>query len=300
MKQTLSILLFLLSASNMFSQIAFQKVYGGAGSDVGNCVRQTSDNGYIIVGSTVSFGETYSDILLIKTNTTGDTLWTRIYGGTGSEYGRSVEQTNDEGFIICAGDSYFQTGFRLIKTNQMGDTTWTKTMGGSGFSAKQTTDGGYIATGSKIYGTGGSDLYLVKTNSVGDTTWTRTYGGSSSDFGYNVQETSDGGYISIGTTLSFGAGSYDVFVVKTDVNGNLMWSKTYGGIGDDRGQAIRQTSDGGYILAGTAYSFSFKQFSPDMYVLKIDEAGNVMWSKTYGGDNCYDYGQDIIQTRDGK
>lgn len=281
------------------AQITFQKTFGGLGFDVSNCVQQTSDSGYVLVGQTNSFGTGNDDVYLIKTNMYGDTLWTKTYGGTGYETGRSVQQTNDGGYIVCAGNSNYSTGVRLLKTNSIGDTIWTRTFDGGGFSVQQTPDSGYIMTGARIWGSGGWDLYFIKTNMLGDTIWNKTFGGSNNDFGYSGQQTSDGGYISVGTTLSFGAGSYDVYVVKTDPNGNLMWSKTFGGTADDRGQSIRQTNDGGYIIVGTAYSYSWMQFSPDMYVIKIDSLGNVIWSKTFGGFNCYTHGQDIRETNDG-
>ncbi len=166
-----------------------------------------------------------------------DTLWTKAFGGTNEDYGRSVQETSDGGYIIAGYTKSFGAGsydVYLIKTDANGDTTWTKTYGGSnidqGYSVEQTSDGGYIIAGnSKSFGAGLDDVYLIKTDANGDTTWTKTYGGSNIDQGYSVEQTSDGGYIIAGYTKSFGAGSYDVYLIKTDANGDTTWTKTYGG-----------------------------------------------------------------------
>ena len=114
------------------------------------------------------------------------------------------------------------------------------------YAVRQTTDGGYIVTGRTIsFGAGNYDVYLIKTDSLGDTLWTKTYGGTNTDYGYAVQQTTDGGYIVAGYTLSFGAGNYDVYLIKADSLGDTLWTKTYGGGNFDEGWAVQQTTDGG-------------------------------------------------------
>jgi hypothetical protein len=178
---------------------------------------------------------------------------------------------------------------------------WSHTYGGSGddfaYSVVQTSDGGYALAGfTDSSGEGGFDFYLVKTDSAGNQNWSRTYGGSGDDLAYSLVATSDGGYALAGHTSSFGAGYYDFYLVKTDSAGNLQWSKTYGGTGDDEASSLIQTSDGGYALAGWTDSFGGGGF--DFYLVKTDSSGSMVWNRTYGtaGDNR---AYSIIQTSDG-
>ena len=283
------------------------KTYGGTGYDYGNFVRQTTDGGYIVVGCTKSFGTGGYDVYLVKTNNSGDTLWTRTYGGESDEWGCSIRQTTDGGYVIAGitGSLGVDTAdVYLLKTNASGDTLWTRTYGGTGFdwgnSVQQTTDGGYIIAGftySFGVGTPGSDnVYLIKTNASGGTLWTRTYGGTGFDWGNSVQQTTDGGYIIAGTTSTFGAGSDDVYLVKTNAQGDTLWTRTYGGTGEDYGNSVQQTSDGGYIIAG--WTESFGAGLTDVYLIKTNASGDSLWTRTYGGTS-YDEGNSVQQTKDG-
>jgi hypothetical protein len=141
-----------------------------------------------------------------------------------------------------------------------GDSLWTKIYGGSshdhGFSVQQTDDGGYIMAGkTSSFGAGVDDFYLVKTNADGDTSWTRTYGGEIYDRGYSVQQTTDGGYIVAGHTNSFGAGNFDAYLVKTDTNGDTIWTCTHGGSNTDYCFSVQETEDSCYICCGSTSSW---------------------------------------------
>ena len=163
---------------------------------------------------------------------------------------------------------------------------------------RQTNDGGYIFTGyTEVLGAGIQDMYLVKTDADGDTLWTKTYGGSQYDDGFCVEQTTDGGYIVVGYTNSFGAGAEDVYLVKTNVNGDTLWTKTFGGPSNDRGASVIQSADGGYIISGETLSYG--AFNHNVYIIKTNNTGDILWTKVYGG-NGDDYGYDIIQDNNGE
>ena len=192
-----------------------------------------------------------------------DTLWTKTFWGSYLDYGYSVQQTTDGGYIITGTTYSFGAGHTdvwLIKTDASGDTLWTKTFGGSnddwGYSVQQTTDGGYIITGTTYsFGAGGWDAWLIKTDASGDTLWTKTFGGSDNDYGISVQQTTEQGVFSNWTYELFGAGGWDAWLIKTDASGDTLWTETFGGSNDDWGYSVQQTTDGGYIITGTTYSF---------------------------------------------
>jgi ribosomal protein S11 len=162
---------------------------------------------------------------------------------------------------------------------------------------QQTSDGGYIvACGTDSLGVGFSDAFLVKTDASGNIIWAKTYGGTSYDWASSAQQTSDGGYIVAGGTRSFGAGGDDIFLIKTDASGNIIWAKTYGGTGYDLAYSVQQTSDGGYIVAGVTWSFGAG--GGDIFLIKTDANGNIIWAKTYGGTSD-DWASSVQQTSDG-
>jgi hypothetical protein len=126
--------------------------------------------------------------------------------------------------------------------------------------------------------------------------WNKTFGGSGIDWAYSVQQTSDGGYIVAGDTGSYGAGDFDVWLIKTDPSGNVTWNKTFGGSGNDGAYSVQQTSDGGYIVTG--YTYSYEADDADVLLIKADSSGNMAWNKTFGGSD-YEYGRSVQQTLDG-
>ena len=267
------------------------RTYGNILYDEIQDVDTTSDGGFILTGHTAT-NDWAGDVSLIKTDASGNIMWTQIYGGAIglSDKGYSVRQTTDGGYVISGTTETYGAGgddVYVIKTNSSGIILWTRTIGTSGTTEagreiQQTSDGGYIVAGyTDGLGAGFYDVYLIKLDNTGVVTWSKTYGGSSYDFVYTVQQTSDNGYILGGTTDSYGAGSWDSYLLKTDVNGVLQWSKAYGLSGEDRVQAARQTSDGGYILCGRSNSFGSGGY--DATLQKTDASGNLQWTKGYGG-----------------
>lgn len=279
------------------------RIYGGFDYDVGRSLQTTSDQGYIIAGETASFGTGGKDIYLIKTNTNGDTMWTRTYGRAADDWGNSAQQTSDGGYIIAG--CLDPTGTAdydicLIKTDSNGDTMWTKTFGSTGYdearSIEQTTDGGYVMTGiTNSYGSGDYDVFLLKTNAGGDTVWMRTFGGDGWDEGNSVRQTLDGGYIIAGISSSFTSGDYDVYLIKTDANGDTIWTKTYGVTVDEGGRSVLQTSDDGYIVVGYIKTATGGE---NTYVIKTSSNGDTLWTGIHG--NHYGVGgYSVIQIADG-
>jgi hypothetical protein len=286
-----------LIKTNPSGDTLWTRNYGGTGNDWGFSVQQTSDTGYIVAGYTFSFGNE-AQVYLVKTNATGDTLWTRTYGRDPEDFGYSVQQTSDEGYIVAGYTLGLYAQVYLIKTNATGDTLWTRTYWGGtghdrGFSVQQTQDGGYIVAGYTGFDPD-YQVYLIKTNATGDTLWTRTYGGPAWDYGYSVQQTQDGGYIVAGSTASFGNND-QVYLIKTNAFGDTLWTRTYGGPLGDFGYSVQQTQDTGYIVAGRTTSF---KNNDQVYLVKINAYGDTLWTRTYGGTSD-DEGWSVQQTKDG-
>jgi len=282
----------------------FCKAIGGENDDGGYSLIQTSDGGYAITGYTKSFGAGKGDVYVVKLDANGNLQWTTTIGGPEIEEGVSLIQTSDGGYAIAGVTQSFGAGeddAYVVKLDANGNLQWTKTIGGKkedvGFSLIQTSDGGYaIAGATTSFGAGGWDAYLVKLDANGNLQWTKTIGGKEDDKGYSLIQTSDGGYAITGYTKSFGAGGWDVYVVKLDANGNLQWTKTIGGPGNEIGFSLIQTSDGGYAITGPTYSFGAG--GADVYVVKLNANGNLQWTTTIGGKE-EDVGISLIQTSDG-
>ncbi|KQC13784.1 MAG: hypothetical protein APR63_00210 [Desulfuromonas sp. SDB] len=259
--------------------LSWTKTLGGTYEDRGKFICQTADNGFILTGLTYSYGAGLSDAFLIKLDDQGNTLWSKYFGGINHDWCASVQQTSDGGYIICGGTSSYGSGdydVYLIKTDQDGNDLWIETFGGAqsdnGYSVKQTSDGGYIIVGdTKSYGAGINDVYVIKTDSCGDTLWTRIFGGSTHDIAYCIDETRSGNFIITGETSSFGAGYNDVYLISISASGDLIWSKTLGGIGADCGRSVSYTADGGYIITGGTTSYGAG--NSDIYLLKTDSNG---------------------------
>jgi len=208
--------------------LIWNKTYGGAYSDLGYSVQETSDGGYIIAGETTSFGEHATDIYLIKIDSEGNEIWSRKHGDMkGYERGHSVRETSDGGYIIAGMSRPLEQkkpDFYLLKTDSDGNRLWSTSYTGPdghlswdwGRSAMETGEGGYVIVGEAYSEVErNQDILLVKTDSLGNLLWSRTYGGADHEYGYSVLETGNGGYVIAGKTKSFGAGEYDVYVVKT-------------------------------------------------------------------------------------
>jgi len=271
----------------------------------GYSVQQTTDGGYIIFGETYTFdGDNTFDFYLIKTDGIGEEEWSQDYGFSGiHDFGRSVQQTTDGGYILCGttkgvfdNNEWEDSEIYLIKTNDSGEEEWSQTFEGygNGEEVQQTTDGGYIITGF-CGNLNNRDVCIIKTDQNGDEQWSQTFGGEEDDIGWSIQQTTDGGYIITGTTTSFGSGNDDVYLIKTDVNGDEEWSQTFGGIFPEGGYSVQQTLDGGYIITGVTTD---ENENRDVYLIKTYENGDEEWSQTFGKSSNNDLGYSVQQTLD--
>ena len=250
--------------------------FGGPGWDGAYAVRQTSDGGYVVAGKTESYGSGDADAYLIKTDEEGKERWSKFFGGPDADWASSVIQAADGGYVLAGVTRSFGEGVRnvyLVKTDQKGDEEWSRTFGDQQttvvwwvWSAQQTSDGGYV-----IAFVAGGDAYLLKTDGQGREQWRRSFGGEMADGAWSVQQTSDGGYVVAGDTESYGAGGTDVYLVKTDSEGVEQWSSTFGGPRDEFAWSIRQTADGGYVVAGKTDSYGVG--GGDVLLIKTNGAG---------------------------
>jgi len=288
--------------------ISWEKTFGGLDKDRAESIQQTKDGGYIVAGWTGSFGSGERDAYIFKLNSKGEVQWQKTFGGKKDDVANSIQQTTDGGYIVAGWTGSFVSGERdayIFKLNSKGEVEWQKMFGGEGSdeakSIQQTKDGGYIVAGwTNSFGSGWwEDIYILKLNSKGALEWQKTFGGEGSDEANSIQQTTDGGYIVAGWTVSLGSGVKDIYILKLNSKGNLEWQKTFGGnYGnyDDEANSIQQTTDGGYIIAGWTYNPDSGR--SDVYILKLNSKGQLEWQKTFGGN--YDDGANSIQqTTDG-
>jgi hypothetical protein len=301
---TIIFISLLTTASLTAQDTLWTKTYGGESAEGGRSVCLTEDGGFAIAGYTFSFGEGNADAYLIKTDSEGNELWSKTYGGTGSDYGYSIcKASSDNGFIITGYTTSYGAGSKdvyLIRTNSNGDTLWTKTFGGSGLdigmSVSETSGGNIVICGyTESFGAGEDDIYIVKTDANGNFLWSETYGGTALETGRSICVTSQDSLVFTGATGSYGNGNQDTYTVKTDSAGNVEYEKTFGSSYYEHARAINELNSGGFIITG--YSLNSLM---DVYIQKIDADGNQIWKKEINGDNSfYDIGNSVYELNSG-
>ena len=270
-----------------------------------NTVKELADGSLIMAGFTMSATDYSKDVLVIKTDAQGNVEWQRSYGDAQDETANSIDISNGGGFIITGEVINANTGFglcHLMKIDDEGELSWSNTFGGSqndnGFSVTSTNDGGFSITGvTRSLGDNDGDAWLIKVSDSGAIQWERTYGGEDTEFGRAIQQTVDGGYIIIGQTESFGAGSSDAYLLKTDSEGNEMWSQTFGGQGTDQGRYVVESADQGYLISGYTDSFGASG-GFNFWMIKTNSLGELEWQRFFG-EHGDDRGLSGIQTLDG-
>ncbi|MCF8277695.1 MAG: T9SS type A sorting domain-containing protein [Flavobacteriales bacterium] len=303
--------LFLLSIyvftgyGSVSAQVLFQRVYGGSGYDSGCEVIPTSDNGYLVAGTSGSFEEGMSSqILLIKTDLNGYVEWRKTYGGQYADVAKSMQETAD-GDLIIAGfqettlNSY---QFSALKLTSDGDTIWSRSYGGSQWDicnkVLALSDGGFALFGQTYsYGAGDGDFYLVRTDTDGDTLWTKTYGGAGLESGESISLTDEGGFYLTGYSESYGAGKKDAYIIKTDAVGDTIWTRTFGKGEDEYAYGSCTTNDGGVVIVGG--SFSNSPDEGDFMVHKRSASGDSLRTRIEDGSTD-EYWLDVMEDFSGK
>jgi hypothetical protein len=326
---------------NDTGNIEWQRSLGGSFQDEAYAIQQTADGGYIVAGGSASNDGDVSghrgsllhpDFWIIKLNDSGDIQWQKSLGGSDLDIATSIQQTFDGGYIVAGrskSNDYDVSGnhgiddFWVVKLNDTGAIQWQRSLGGSAdeiaYSVKQTLDGGYIIAGNSgsndgdVSGNHGQgDFWIVKLNDTGGFQWQKCLGGSRGEGANSVSITKDGGYIVAGTTTSADgdvtgfhggpAGINDFWIVKINDTGSIQWEKALGGTNGDQAQSVRQTEDGGYIIAGASGSndgdVTVNYGSADCWIVKLDSAGTLIWQKSFGGSKS-DFAMDIRQINNG-
>ncbi len=282
----------------------WERTYGGSGIEYGSSIVQTFDDGYIIAGVIDPSIGMDSDIYLLRLNSFGDTIWTQAHGDYGEDRGKSVIQTSDSCFIVSA---YHWSGgysdIRLLKLDTLGDTIWVKTYDWfspfNAYSLETASDGGFLLFGS-YYNTitGSDDFHLIRLNSDGDTVWTNCYGDSSSeDYCYSGVQTSDGGYIIGGDSYPSGDSLPDIYLIKVNAFGDIIWERVYSDSSYFSCKSITRTLDNGFVITGSKATCDTGHYT-NVYVAKFDEYGDTVWTRDYGG--CYsEVGYSLVNCPDG-
>ena len=290
-----------LVRTDRYGNPKWNKTYGGPQGDGCGSIISTSDNCYILVGITRSFGAGKNDVYMLKVANDGTLLWSKTFGGVEDDEGRRVIETSDDGFLIVGVTWSFgagQSDVYLVKTDHNGNLLWSKTYGdvesNECFDIVSSGDGGYVICGKTRTGLGDYNGYLIKIDSSGNQLWSNTYGlAGESESAHSLVKSRDGGYAIMGTTSEGAGNAY--WLLKTDSVGNEQWTKTHDTIMDDQGTDLVQINDG-YMLIGISESPTIVYY--DVWIVRTDKQGNQMWTK-HIGTSKEDMGASIIKTSDG-
>lgn len=320
---------------NQAGNIEWQKTYGGSYDDVLVKIKVVNGGGYIAIGYTTSNDGDVSglhggdDIWVIRLDNSGNIIWQKCLGGSLIEFPGSVYQTSSGGFIVCGNSNSHDGDVSGVHPNisnfgdawvvgldASGNILWQHCYGGTGGEStgiiEETADGGFIfgcysaSNDGDVSGNSGGDYWLVRINVSGNIIWQKCYGGIQGETPYSLVQVTDG-YVLAGISLSDGGqndnhGRGDVWILKTDLNGNLLWQKFYGGTEIEFAHSLIRARDGGFLIAGMSKSSDgnlCKNYGEEDYlVLKINAAGNLEWQKSFGGTNK-DKAFGIIEAPDG-
>ncbi|MGB5436940.1 MAG: hypothetical protein WBM98_13685 [Maribacter sp.] len=322
--------------------LQWNKTYGGSKDDIGQSVAQTKDGGYILTGYAMSDdgdasnNEGFHDNWILKLDAAGTMEWEQSFGFSGHDHSYDIIETQDGGFFFIGflditaarSDGFTEKGQYLTrhgvgefwgtKLDALGNMEWRRYFGGTNndraHAVVQADDGGFVLAGFSesddfdISATKGSyDFWVVKITSLGELVWERSFGGSGIEISYDIAKTNDDGYVIAGNTFSDDAdvsknkGESDVWLIKIDDNGNLLWEKTYGGTQFDAAQGVSASLDGGYSIAGNSKSLdsdaTVNAGENDLWVVKTASNGDLLWQRSFGG-SALEYGFDVLENPD--
>jgi hypothetical protein len=314
--------------------LGWKKTLGGTLGEGNSGSVKSPDGGYVFAGYTgstdgdVTGNHGNSDMWIVKLDAAGSKQWAKAFGGTSADWASSIITTSDGGYLVAGYSSSTDGDFTenkggldvaLLKLDASGNKQWTKTYGGANTDMARflvaTADGGYVVVASTnsingdVTGNHGSDDYWVlKVDGTGTKQWANAFGGSTEDHAYSIVLAPDGGFLVAGYSQSTNGdmtgnhGNFDMWVIKLDASGTKQWAKAFGGTGDDRAFSITPATGGGYAVTGYTRSSNgdVTDFHgiQDMWVIKINEAGEKQWAKAFGGSTL-DEGTRIIATTDG-
>ncbi|MEO8087761.1 MAG: T9SS type A sorting domain-containing protein [Bacteroidota bacterium] len=291
---------------SMLSDSAWVYVYGGTGHDFARQIISCSDSGYLVVGTTSSFGVQNTDMYVIKMNRNCDRIWSHNYGTAGIDWGYAGRETFDKGYIFCGySNQNIANGYDvyLVKVDSIGNLQWAKTIGDTdwdfGYGIEISADSGFIIIG-KTYSpsNGGSDVLIIKTDSAGNEIWKKNYGGISDETANTIYKTKNGDYMILGETNSFGEGNEDFYLLKINESGDTIWTRTYGTAAFDEGNSIDTTFNGNYFLFGTTEGNPARPGSKEFYIIQINPAGDEIYTEFNGGSG-EEIGRYILQLPNG-
>ncbi|MBL0068328.1 MAG: T9SS C-terminal target domain-containing protein [Chitinophagaceae bacterium] len=324
--------------------ILWNRLYGGSADDIAESIIQTADGGYVVAGYSASsatgdvsgVNNGLNDYWIIKLDAAGNILWNKLYGGSLNDYAYSIASTTDGGYAVtgyavssATGDvvaaNHGGSDVWVLKLDASGNIVWNKLLGGGNdddsYSIRQTSDGGYIISGDSNSSANGDvtdinhgsyDFWVIKLDPSGNISWNKLFGGSGSEGSFSSFQTTDGGYILAGYSGSSASGDVtavthglnDLWIVKLNSSGAITWNKLVGGSNEDFGRSVRQTTDGGFIIAGNSLSGSSGDITDpghggsDYIVTRLTSAGILSWVKLYGGIGT-EAAYSVIQLADG-
>jgi len=305
LRLTLFWLLIIQFLSYSQTSIEWSKNYGGNFDDNPQSIVQTEDKGYVVAGYSyskngdISINKGRADYWILKLDQQGNLVWEKSYGGTNLDYAYEIEQTKDKGFIVIGvsesndedvskNNGNFDVW--ILKLDKDGELEWENSYGGlesdRAVEIEQTIDDGFIFAGGthSIGEQGYHGFWVTKLNSVGEVQWEKKYSNGGMEGANSIVQASDGGFLISGSTFITKSKDEDdlsdVWVIKIDENGELIWEKTFGSKAIDKIQSVKSTIDGGYILGG--YIIQRMDSDGDGWVIKIDSNGELIWEKTFG------------------